>query len=117
MKSMGKGDMPRRYRLVIEKILSGEIKNVGQLDYEKRRLAKELNLGRFIRNSEILRFAKPSEKEKLKLLVKKPIRTESGVAVVAVIPAFALGRDVAVSVVRPVLQDFNDFILAVVEPE
>jgi len=32
------------YRKVIEKILSGEIKIVGQLDYEKRKLAKELNL-------------------------------------------------------------------------
>jgi len=74
----------QEYRKVIEKILSGEIKTAGQLDLEKRRLAKELNLGKFIRNSEILRYAKPSEKEKLKLLVKKPIRTESGVAVVAV---------------------------------
>lgn len=69
---------------IIEKILSGEIKTQNQLDDEKRKLSSELGLKRFIRNSEILKYAKPREKPKvLKILQKKPTRTLSGVAVIA----------------------------------
>ncbi|MBN2014936.1 MAG: tRNA uridine(34) 5-carboxymethylaminomethyl modification radical SAM/GNAT enzyme Elp3 [Candidatus Altiarchaeota archaeon] len=72
------------YRAIIEKILSGEIVDREGLDAEKRRLSEELRLDRFVRSSEILRYAKPGERAKvLNLLRKKPMRTLSGVAVVA----------------------------------
>ncbi len=72
------------YRRIIEKIISGEIRGRGELDLEKRRLCVELGRDRFIRNSEILRHAKPGERENvLGILQKKPTRTISGVAVVS----------------------------------
>ncbi|MFH1788714.1 MAG: tRNA uridine(34) 5-carboxymethylaminomethyl modification radical SAM/GNAT enzyme Elp3 [Candidatus Altiarchaeota archaeon] len=76
--------MKKQCRRVIEAILSGEISSRDQLDLVKRGLCEELGLDRFIRNSEILKYAKPSEREMLlSILQKKPARTLSGVAVVA----------------------------------
>ena len=57
--------MKEHCRAVIEKILSGEISSREMLDEEKRRLCVELGLKEFIRNSEILKYAKPEEKEKV----------------------------------------------------
>ncbi len=72
------------YRKIIEKILSGEIQDGKDLDSEKRRVCVELDRKKFIRNSEILAHARPDEREKLLwLLQKKPMRTLSGVAVIA----------------------------------
>jgi len=72
------------YRAIIRKILSGETQSRDELDREKRRISAELGRTSFIRNSEILKHAKPKEKENiLNLLQKKPTRTLSGVAVVA----------------------------------
>lgn len=76
--------MEKACRRIIEKILSGEIVDRLALDAEKRRLSEELKLDRFLRNSEILKYAKPEERQKvLYILRKKPMRTLSGVAVVA----------------------------------
>jgi elongator complex protein 3 len=76
--------MEKQCRLIIEKILSGEIQNREELDSEKRMLCVKLGRGSFIRNSEILRYARQREREKvLRILQKKPMRTLSGVAVVA----------------------------------
>jgi len=76
--------MEKLCREIIEKILSGEIQSGEELDLEKRRLCIELGRKRFIRNSEILRYARPEERERvLKILQKKPTRTLSGIAVVA----------------------------------
>lgn len=74
----------KRFREIIEKILDGRIQSREDLDLEKRSLCQELSLDCFVRNSEILKYAKPSEREcLLPLLQKKPARTLSGVAVVA----------------------------------
>lgn len=71
-------------REIIKKILSGEISDREQLSCEKKRLSVECGLDLFVRNSEILKFAKPYEREKLlSVLQKKPSKTVSGVAVVA----------------------------------
>ncbi len=76
--------MENSFREIIEKILSGKIQGRRELDSEKRKLCVKLGRKRFIRNSEILRYARPEEREKvLKILQKKPMRTLSGVAVVA----------------------------------
>lgn len=72
------------YRKIITKILSGKIKTEAELNEEKRKLSAKLKLNRFLRNSEILKFADKNERDKLKLLLKRPTRTTSGVAVVAV---------------------------------
>ncbi|MCX6695261.1 MAG: tRNA uridine(34) 5-carboxymethylaminomethyl modification radical SAM/GNAT enzyme Elp3 [Candidatus Altiarchaeota archaeon] len=78
----------RGYRRVISKILSGEVSSRGELDAAKRELASKLGLSSFIRNSDILKCAKPTERKKLlALLQKKPTRTVSGVAVVAAMTA------------------------------
>lgn len=77
-------DMDKFCRGIIEKILNGEIRTTEELDLEKRRVSSELKRDRFIRNSDILKFASADEKEGvLKILQKKPTRTISGVAVVA----------------------------------
>lgn len=76
--------MKSPYRKIINKILSGGIQTRDELDVEKRALAVELGLKEFVRNSDILKHAKPSERDKLlNILQKKPTRTASGVAVVA----------------------------------
>jgi len=76
--------MERECRKLLARIISGEISSREQLDLEKRRLCTELGLDHFIRNSEILKYAKAGEKDRvLSLLQKKPSRTLSGVAVVA----------------------------------
>ncbi len=69
---------------IIEKIIRGKIKTREELDSEKKRISEELHLDRFIRNSEILKYAKPGERKiLLTLLQKKPTRTISGVTVVS----------------------------------
>lgn len=72
------------YRGIIEGILSGRIATREDLDVAKRELAIASGLDRFIRNSDILKAARPEERKRLlPLLQKKPTRTISGVAVVA----------------------------------
>jgi elongator complex protein 3 len=71
-------------REIIKKLLNGEIKDKDSLAREKARLAAKYKLGRFPKNSEILRYAKEDEYDDvLVFLQKKPTRTLSGVAVVA----------------------------------
>ena len=70
--------------LIILKIIDGEIKTKRELNEEKRKLSERLHLDRFIRNSEILRYAKGDQRDAvLKVLQKKPARTMSGIIVVA----------------------------------
>ncbi|MBN2251944.1 MAG: tRNA uridine(34) 5-carboxymethylaminomethyl modification radical SAM/GNAT enzyme Elp3 [Candidatus Altiarchaeota archaeon] len=77
-------DKEQFYRKIIEKILSGDIKTRDELDLEKRKVSEELSLNRFIRSSDILKHAKPDERDALlKILQKKPSKTVSGVVVVA----------------------------------
>jgi len=72
------------YRRIIDGILSGGISTQDELDDAKRVLCRSLGSRQFIRNSEILRHARPGERKRLlPLLQKKPVRTMSGVAVVA----------------------------------
>lgn len=71
-------------REIIENIIKGRIKNREELDLEKRRISEKLRLDRFIRNSEILKYARPVERKiLLNILQKKPTRTISGVAVIS----------------------------------
>jgi len=65
-----------------EKILKGKIKNKDDLHKEKLELCRQFAFKKFPKNSEILKFIK--NKKARKLLIKRPIRSLSGIAVVAV---------------------------------
>ncbi len=69
---------------LIEKIMSGAIKSEGQLNSEKARISSKVGSSKILRNSDILKYATQKEREKLRILIKKPTRTLSGVAIVAV---------------------------------
>lgn len=69
--------------IVAEEIKRGKIKTPQELQNRKIEIARELGLSGIIRNSDILRLT-GKKKEYLKILQKKPTRTASGVAVIAV---------------------------------
>ena len=77
--------MENACRIIIEDILEGKITTRRELEVEKRQLCRDLKLSRFMSNADILEFARPEEKERVSsILKKKPTRTMSGVAIVAV---------------------------------
>lgn len=77
--------MEKACRIIIDDILDGKISTRRELEVEKRQLCRDLNLSKFMSNADILEFAKPEEKEIVSgILKKKPTRTMSGVAIVAV---------------------------------
>jgi elongator complex protein 3 len=70
---------------IIQAALKGEIRNKDDLQKLKRRLCRKYHLSRFPSDVEILSFATESEKQQIQsVLRKKPTRTLSGVAIVAV---------------------------------
>ncbi len=72
-------------RSIINDIIEGKIKNRKDLEKAKFQVCRDYKLDRFPRNSEILQMAQESEKKIITpILKKKPTRTISGVAVVAV---------------------------------
>jgi len=72
-------------RSIINHIMEGRIKNRKDLEKAKFQVCRDYKLDRFPRNSEILQMAREDEKEIITpILKKKPTRTISGVAVVAV---------------------------------
>ncbi len=72
-------------RELISKVVSGQIKDRNGIQYEKLKMCARYGLKEVPQNSFILSCTKPEERELLEpLLVKKPVRTISGVAVVAV---------------------------------
>ena len=77
--------MEKACRIIIDDIINGKISTRRDLEVEKRQLCRDLKLSRFMSNADILEFAKPEEKDFVSgILKKKPTRTMSGVAIVAV---------------------------------
>lgn len=77
--------MKNACRIIIEDILDGEISTRRELEIKKRQLCRDLKLSKFMSNADILECAKPEEMEIVSgILKKKPTRTMSGVAIVAV---------------------------------
>jgi elongator complex protein 3 len=75
----------RAARAIIEGIMAGRIRDRRMLDAEKRRLSRELGLSEMPSSPFILSQASPEERDEvLPLLLRKPVRTASGVAVLAV---------------------------------
>ncbi len=81
-------------RQIIGDIVGGKINSLQKLDYGKRRLSKEYGLVRILRNSDILFYARKKEVDAVSILVKKPVRSISGVSIVAVMskPASCPGK-------------------------
>ena len=72
-------------RIIIDDIIEGKISTRRDLEVRKRQLCRELKLSRFMSNADILEYASEEEKELVSdTLKKKPTRTKSGVAIVAV---------------------------------
>lgn len=77
--------MENACQIIINDILNGKITTRRELEVEKRQLCRDLKLSKFMSNADILEFTKPEEKEIISgFLKKKPTRTMSGVAIVAV---------------------------------
>ncbi|MDP3066523.1 MAG: tRNA uridine(34) 5-carboxymethylaminomethyl modification radical SAM/GNAT enzyme Elp3 [Methanobacteriaceae archaeon] len=77
--------MAETNRYIIEEILKGKIKNRKDLQKIKLEVCRKFQLKKFPSNSSILKDTTEEEKKKISyLLKKKPTRTISGVAVVAV---------------------------------
>lgn len=77
--------MKEACRIIIDEIKNGEIFSRKDLEIKKRKLCRDFKLKKFMSNSDILEYASFEEKEIVSnILKKKPTRTLSGVAVVAV---------------------------------
>jgi len=72
------------YDEIIEKIISGEITNKEELHMAKRGIAIKHGLQKFPKNSEILEKAGKHRKKVIDVLQRKPTRTMSGIASIAV---------------------------------
>ncbi len=70
-------------RSIAEAILMGEIGDEAALEAAKKRLSAQLGLASLPSNADILGQARAGERESLKMLIRKPTRTLSGVAVIA----------------------------------
>lgn len=85
IKSYNEKIIEKACRLIITTIIDGNIKNRDELESAKRDVCRDYQLKKFPSNSEILKLAHPEEKDIIiPILKKKPTRTISGVAVVAV---------------------------------
>lgn len=76
-------DLKAALREIVDAILTGVVSNQAELERSKRQLSRSFGLSSLPKNAEILSQAREDERERLKLLVRKPTRTLSGVAVVA----------------------------------
>ena len=77
--------MENACKLIINQIIDGTIKNKKDLEKAKHKACRDYSLKKFMSNSIILENATPDEKKKIiKIIRKKPTRTISGVAIVAV---------------------------------
>ncbi|RLF51349.1 MAG: tRNA uridine(34) 5-carboxymethylaminomethyl modification radical SAM/GNAT enzyme Elp3 [Thermoplasmata archaeon] len=72
-------------KIIVEEIEKGNIRNKKDLLKIKKKLASLYSLPKIPSNAEILNFVDKEKKEKIKsFLLRKPIRTISGVAIIAV---------------------------------
>lgn len=82
---MKEEDYNRACRTVLDRVLAGEIKDEGQLNKAKKDVSKLYHLASLPRNGDIIMQGTPEEQAIIKeFLRRKPVRTISGVAVIAV---------------------------------
>jgi elongator complex protein 3 len=70
-------------RSIVDAILAGTIKTEAELESHKKELSQRMGLASLPSNADILGSARPEERDRLRILVRKPTRTLSGVAVIA----------------------------------
>jgi elongator complex protein 3 len=70
-------------RKIVDDLLCGQIKDEGCLEDRKKKVSAYLHLASLPSNADILGLASSVERERLGILVRKPTRTLSGVAVIA----------------------------------
>lgn len=70
-------------RRIAEAVLSGQIASEAELEACKKEASSRLGLSTIPSNADILGVACSEERERLRMLVRKPTRTLSGVAVIA----------------------------------
>jgi elongator complex protein 3 len=75
--------MRSELRRIAEAVLCGEIASEQQLEARKKEASARLGLSSLPNNADILAAALAEERERLGMLVRKPTRTLSGVAVIA----------------------------------
>ena len=77
--------MENACKLIINQIIDGKIKTKKDLEKAKHKACRDYKLEKFMSNSLILENATPEERKKIVGIIrKKPTRTISGVAIVAV---------------------------------
>ena len=82
---MKEADYNTACRMILEKALAGEIKDEDQLNKVKKDVSKRYHLASLPRNGDIIVQGTPEEQAVIKeFLRRKPVRTISGVAVIAV---------------------------------
>ena len=82
---MKEDDYNKACREILEKVLTGEIENENQLNKAKKDVSKCYHLASLPRNGDIIIQGSPEEQAIIKeFLRRKPVRTISGVAVIAV---------------------------------
>jgi len=82
---MKEADYNAACRMILEKALAGEIKDEDQLNKVKKDVSKRYHLASLPRNGDIIVQGTPEEQAVIKeFLRRKPVRTISGVAVIAV---------------------------------
>lgn len=85
MTNKGEIAMEKACRIIIDDILSEKINTRHDLEIAKRKACRDFDLPKFMSNTEILECAEEDEREIVaRILRKKPTRTISGVAIVAV---------------------------------
>ncbi|RQW79947.1 MAG: tRNA uridine(34) 5-carboxymethylaminomethyl modification radical SAM/GNAT enzyme Elp3 [Methanothrix sp.] len=75
--------LARELRRIVDAILAGEVKTEADLESRKKDASSRLRLPSLPSNADILGAARPEERARLQMLVRKPTRTLSGVAVIA----------------------------------
>ena len=70
-------------RRIVDAILAGEVKTEADLESRKKDASSRFRLSSLPSNADILGIAGPEERARLQMLVRKPTRTLSGVAVIA----------------------------------
>jgi len=73
----------REIRGIVDAILADRVRGEAELEALKRKASARLALSSLPSNADILAMCRPDERERLKMLVRKPTRTLSGVAVIA----------------------------------
>jgi elongator complex protein 3 len=75
--------LKKELRAIVDALQSGRICSEAEIESMKKAAASKLGLSSLPSNADILGVAEPQERERLKMLVRKPTRTLSGVAVIA----------------------------------